>query len=79
MKNLFLTCAMFLTFGTAVAVAQEVPRNTTQTDTITKKKSTKTTKHSSPHKTDTVNKQKNNKRKSSTTNTPRRDSTGTKP
>jgi len=80
MKNLFLSCAMLMIFGTAVAVAEETPKKTTQkTDTITKKKSTKGTKHSSTHKTDTVNKQQMNKKKSSTTTTPRKDSTATRP
>jgi hypothetical protein len=89
MKNLFLTCAMFLVFGSAVAIAQEVPRkSTTTSDTIGKKKTTKgTKKNSSTYKTDTIhNKHRTDKtNKTKTTNptttnpttTTRRDSIGT--
>ncbi len=56
MKNLFLTCAMFLAFGSAVAIAQEIPRkSTTTSDTIGKQKSTKgTKKKSSTHQSGTT-------------------------
>lgn len=93
MKNLFLTCAMFLVFGSAVAIAQEVPRkSTTTSDTIGKKTTKGTKKNSSTYKTDASHDKhrtdKTNKTKTtdptttnpSTTNpttTTRRDSTGT--
>lgn len=87
MKNLFLTGAMFMVFGSAVAIAQETPRKTnkmksTTSDTISKKRSTReSNRSSSTYQSDTLQKQRTDRTNRSTTTNPttsptRRDSIG---
>jgi hypothetical protein len=75
MKNLILTCAMMIFFGSA-AMAQDTPQKTKQSkstsDTIVQKKSKKNT---TTYKTDTIKKQHKNKSKSTSPST-RKDTIG---
>lgn len=82
MKNLFLTCCMALSF--VYASAQTTPaksKSTTKTDSTYNKKSKQGSEHKSGNKkTDTMTKQRSNKKKGTTpkteTGTPqRRDTT----